>query len=185
VLSRNISKVGRFASNEFRRSTDLSDYDLIVNLRKQIRPKSENDEQDLKLFLKSDNKSRCATEEKTETANVEIYCNRNYLEELLERENAKKKQRNGNIMLEDYLQLVTNEQLRFNFLLKILTKAISEHKMYSIYGTLPPLKTSLDNRGWVEKKAIRRIKDVSSTADLYEGIYVWRHTAISCTNLKK
>jgi len=90
----------------------------------------------------------------------------------LERENTKKKQRNGNIMLEDYLQLVTNEQLRFNFLLKILTKAISEHKMYSIYGTLPPLKTSLDNRGWVEKKAIRRIKDVSSTADLYEGIYV-------------
>jgi hypothetical protein len=109
------------------------------------------------------------------------------LEELLERENAKKKQRDENIILEDYLKLVTNEQLRFNFLLKILTKAINEHKMYSIYGTLPPLKTSLDNRGWIEKKAIRRIKEVSSTTDLCEGIFVRRYAAInlSCINLKK
>jgi len=156
-------------------------------LRKQICPKTENDEQDLKLFPKfpKNDKSQCTTEEKIETANVEVYCNRDYLEDLLEREKTKNKHRNEKIMLENYLNLVTNEELKVNFLLKILTKAINEHKMYSIYGTLPPLKTSLDNRGWIEKKAIRRIKEIIPNADISEGIYVSTHVVISCINLKK
>lgn len=98
-----------------------------------------------------------------ETADAEICCNREDLDELLE---TKKNDHNGNIVLKKYLQLITDPEIKISFLLKTLTKAIQEHKCYIIYGTFPALRKPLANRGWIEKRAIRKMIPVS---DMYAG----------------
>lgn len=108
--------------------------------------------------------SQCAPK-KVETANAEVSCNRENLDELLEAENDKI-DRNGNIVLKKYLELTTDAETRNNFLLRILTKAINKHKCYAIHGTFPALRKPLANRGWIEKRAIRRM---ILTSDTYAG----------------
>lgn len=103
--------------------------------------------------------------EKVETANVGISCNREDLDELLEAE-KNEVDRNGNIALKKYLEMITDAEIRINCLLKILTKAISEHKCYVIHGTFPSLRRPLANRGWIEKRAIRKM---ITTSDTYAG----------------
>lgn len=101
------------------------------------------------------------------TADVEICCNREDLEDLLGAEDKKSDPENGNIILSDYFKLVTNDKTRINFLLKVLTKAVNEHKCYVICGTFPTLRKPLTDRGWIEKRAIRKM--ISITPNVYEG----------------
>lgn len=110
--------------------------------------------------------SQCAPK-KIKTADAEICCNREDLEELLVTEKKETDQETGNIILKEYLKLVTSAEVKIKFLLKILTTAINEHKSYVICGTFPPLRKSLADRGWIEKRAIRKI--ISMTPDMYEG----------------
>lgn len=99
---------------------------------------------------------------------AEICCNRENLEEILEAKDRENDQENGNIILTDYLKLVTDDEAKINFLLRVLTRAIIDHKYYVICGTFPALRKPLADRGWLEKKAIRKI--ISMTPDTYEGI---------------
>lgn len=112
--------------------------------------------------------SQCAGK-KIKTVDAEICCNREDLEELLKAEDKKIDQENGNgnIILREYLKLVTNSETRINFLLKILTKATNQHKCYVICGTFPALRKPLANRGWIEKRAIKKM--ILMTPDMYEG----------------
>lgn len=110
--------------------------------------------------------SQCASET-IKTADAEICCNREDLEELLGAENKESDRENGNIILTDYLKLVTNDEVRINLLLKILTEAVNEHKCYVICGTFPALKKSLTDRGWIEKRAIRKM--ISTAPNMYKG----------------
>lgn len=169
---------GLHPTNSVRPRISFFDFsDLIINLRNQIRPKCEkDDEQDLKLILtvpKVDVKSQCARKGKIEMANAGIYCNRDDPEELLKPENAEDDPReNGNIIMEEYSKLLRNEKIRTNFLLKILERAVSEHKVYTIYGTFPPLKKPLVDRGWIDKRIIRRMRDISASSNVCEGTWV-------------
>ncbi|XP_036139060.1 tubulin glycylase 3A-like [Monomorium pharaonis] len=104
--------------------------------------------------------------ETIKTANVETCCNREDLEELLRAEDKESDQENGNIILTDYLKLVTNDEAKINLLLKILIKAVNEHKCYMICGTFPSLKKPLMDRGWIEKRAIRKM--ISIFSNTYE-----------------
>lgn len=108
-----------------------------------------------------------STIEKIKTVDAEICCNRENLEELLEAKDRESDQENGNIILTEYLKLVTSDEAKINVLLKILTKAITEHKYYVIYGTFPALRKPLTDRGWLEKRAIRKM--ISMTPDTCEG----------------
>lgn len=110
--------------------------------------------------------SKCASET-IKTTDAEICCNREDLEELLGAEDKESDRKNGNIILTDYLKLVTNDEARINLLLKILTKALNEHKCYVIYGTFPALKKPLTNRGWIEKRAIKKM--ISTAPNTYGG----------------
>lgn len=111
--------------------------------------------------------SQCAVET-IKTADAEICCNREDLKELLETD-KESDQENGNIILTDYLKLVTNDEARINLLLNILTKAVDEHKCYVICGTFPVLRKPLMDRGWIEKRAIRKMIAIPPHA--YEGTY--------------
>lgn len=102
-----------------------------------------------------------------QNADVEICCNREDLEDLLEAQDKESDQETGNIILIDYLKLVTNNETRINLLLKILTKAVNEHKCYVICGTFPILKKPLTDRGWIEKRAIKKM--ISIAPNTYEG----------------
>lgn len=110
--------------------------------------------------------SQCAAET-IKTADAEICCNRENLEELLEAEDKESDRENGNIVLMDYLKLVTNNDAKINFLLKILTKAVNEHKCYVICGTFPTLRKPLTDRGWIEKRTIRKM--ISLASNEYTG----------------
>lgn len=110
--------------------------------------------------------SQCAAET-IKTTDAEICCNREDLEELLEAEDKESDRENGNIVLMDYLKLVTNDEAKTNLLLKILTKAVNEHKCYVIYGTFPTLRKPLTDRGWIEKKAVRKM--ISLASNEYKG----------------
>ncbi|XP_012054066.1 PREDICTED: uncharacterized protein LOC105617099 [Atta cephalotes] len=135
----------------------------------QIYPKDVNtDEKNLQLILtvpKLKSNSQYATET-IKTADAEICCNREDLKELLGAD-KESDQENGNIRLTDYLKLITNDEARINLLLKILTKALAEHKCYVIYGTFPVLRKPLTARGWIDKKAIRKM--ISIPPNTYEG----------------
>lgn len=111
--------------------------------------------------------SQCAVE-RTKTVDAEICCNRENLEEILGAKDRESDQENGNIILTEYLKLVTDDETKINFLLKILTRAIIDHKYYVICGTFPALRKPLADRGWLEKKAVRKM--ISMTPDTYEGI---------------
>ncbi|XP_067211638.1 tubulin glycylase 3A-like [Linepithema humile] len=133
----------------------------------QICPKS-NEGKDLRLILtvpKLEINSQCASK-KIKTVDAEICCNREDLEELLEAKDKKTDQEDGNIILTEYLKLVTNSETRINLLLKILTKAINEHKCYVICGTFPALRKPLADRGWIEKRAIKKM--ILMTPDMCE-----------------
>jgi len=110
--------------------------------------------------------SQCVIEA-IKTVDAEICCNREDLEELLGMENKENDREDGNIILTDYLKLITNDEARVNLLLKILTKAVNEHKCYVIYGMFPVLRKPLMNRGWIEKRAIRKM--ISIAPNTYEG----------------
>ncbi|XP_025267473.1 tubulin glycylase 3A-like [Camponotus floridanus] len=135
----------------------------------QIYPKSaSNEEKNLQLVLtvpKLNINSQCA-DERIKTVDAEICCNRENLEEILEAKDRENDQENGNIILTDYLKLVTDDEAKINFLLKVLTRTIIDHKYYVICGTFPALKKPLTDRGWLEKKAIRKI--ISTIPDTYE-----------------
>lgn len=143
---------------------------FVIFIKTQICPKSTSDEEkDLRLILtvpKLENNSQCGAR-KIKTVDAEICCNREDLEELLEAKDKKTDQKDGSIILTEYLQLVKNSETRINLLLKILTKAINEHKCYVICGTFPALKKPLANRGWIEKRAIRKM--ILMTPDMCEG----------------
>ncbi|XP_014487973.1 PREDICTED: tubulin glycylase 3A-like isoform X2 [Dinoponera quadriceps] len=94
--------------------------------------------------------------EKRATVNAEVCCNREDLDELLEAE-KNEADHNGNIVLKKYLELTTDVEVRTSFLLRILMKAVNEHKCYVIHGVFPALKKPLANRGWIEKRAIRKM----------------------------
>ncbi|XP_011877280.1 PREDICTED: uncharacterized protein LOC105567214 [Vollenhovia emeryi] len=128
-----------------------------------------NGEKDLRLTLtvpKLEINSQC-TVETTKTADAEICCNREDLEELLEAEDEDSDRAGGNIILTDYLKLIRNDETRINLLLKILTKAVNEHKCYVICGTFPALRKPMTGRGWIEKRAIRKMMSIAPNA--YEG----------------
>ncbi|XP_072767278.1 tubulin glycylase 3A-like [Anoplolepis gracilipes] len=135
----------------------------------QICPKSaSNGEKNLQLLLtvpKLNINSQCEVE-RIKTVDAEIGCNRENLEELLEAEDRENNQENGNIILTEYLKLITDDEAKINFLLKILTRAIIEHKYYVICGTFPALRKPLADRGWLEKRAIRKM--ISISPDTYE-----------------
>ncbi|XP_071555378.1 tubulin glycylase 3A-like [Temnothorax nylanderi] len=133
----------------------------------QICPKNaSNGEKDVRLILtvpKLEINSQCAAET-IKTADAEICCNREDLEELLGAEDKESDREDGNIILTDYLKLVTNDEARINLLLKILTKAVNEHKCYVICGTFPALRKPLTDRGWIEKRAIRKMISIAPNA---------------------
>ncbi|KYN04107.1 Tubulin glycylase 3A [Cyphomyrmex costatus] len=132
----------------------------------QICPKDVNeDEKNMQLILTVPNmkiNSQCASET-IKTADAEICCNREDLKELLGTDKESDRE-NGNIILTDYLKLITNDEARINLLLKILTKAVDEHKCYVICGTFPVLRKPLTNRGWIEKRAIRKMISIPPNA---------------------
>lgn len=138
----------------------------------QIYPRSaSNAEKNLQLLLtvpKLNINSQCA-DERIKTVDAETCCNRENLEELLETEDRENDQENGNIILAEYLKLVTNDETKINFLLKVLMRAITEHKYYVICGTFPVLKKPLADRGWLEKKAIKKM--ISTIPETYEGCF--------------
>lgn len=115
---------------------------------------------------KSKANKQCVAET-IKTADAEICCNREDLEELLGAEHKENDRENGNIILTDYLKLITNDEARINLLLKILTIAVNEHKCYVICGSFPSLRKPLMDRGWVEKRAIRKM--ISISLNTYEG----------------
>ncbi|XP_011701651.1 PREDICTED: tubulin glycylase 3A-like [Wasmannia auropunctata] len=130
------------------------------------RKDASNVEKDLRLILTVPklkiNSQLCSAETINKTADAEICCNRENLEELFEAENNESDRENGNIILTDYLKLVKNDEVRINLLLKILTKAVDEHKCYMICGTFPILKKPLTDRGWIEKRAIKKMISIAS-----------------------
>ncbi|XP_076679282.1 tubulin glycylase 3A-like [Andrena cerasifolii] len=99
--------------------------------------------------------------EPVKTANAEVLCNREDLDELLGDEEKENDYTHGKIFLREYLRLLTTEQAKISFILKVLTKAVNEHKVYGIYGTFPVLRKPLGKRGWVEKRSIRRMLSMS------------------------
>lgn len=115
--------------------------------------------------------SQCAAET-IKTADVEICCNREDLEELLKTEDKESDPENGNIIWTDYLKLVTKDESRINLLLKILTKAVTEHKCYVICGTFPVLRKPLTDRGWIEKKAIKKMLSIDTNTYVGRTIYI-------------
>ncbi|XP_011053755.1 PREDICTED: tubulin glycylase 3A-like [Acromyrmex echinatior] len=133
----------------------------------QICPKDVNpDEKNLQLILTDFPKLKINSQREVEiqtqiikTADAEICCNREDLKELLGDQESD--QEKGNIILTDYLKLITNNEARINLLLKILMKAVDEHKCYVICGTFPVLKKPLTDRGWIDKKAIRKMISIS------------------------
>ncbi|KAL6434343.1 hypothetical protein ACFW04_006043 [Cataglyphis niger] len=136
----------------------------------QIYPKNaSNEEKNLQLLLtvpKLNINSQCV-DERIKTVDAETCCNRENLLELLEMENRENDQENGNIILAEYLKLITNDETKINFLIKVLTRAITEHKYYVTCGTFPVLKKPLADRGWLEKKAIKKM--ISTIPEIYEG----------------
>lgn len=112
--------------------------------------------------------SQCAkTTRKIKTADAEICCNREDLQELFGVNDERDEEESGNIKLTEYLKLMTNDKIRINFLLTILTKAVKEHKCYVICGTFPILRKPLADRGWVEKKSVRKM--ISLSPDVFQG----------------
>ncbi|XP_068981011.1 tubulin glycylase 3A-like [Bombus flavifrons] len=99
--------------------------------------------------------------EPVRTANVEILCNRDDLDDLLEEEEKENVNTYGKIILREYLSLLSAEDAKINFILKVLTKAVNEHKIFVIYGTFPVLRKPLGRRNWIEKRFIRRMLSMS------------------------
>ncbi|XP_053978542.1 tubulin glycylase 3A-like isoform X1 [Hylaeus volcanicus] len=99
--------------------------------------------------------------ETVKTANAEILCNRDDLNDLLKDEEKENEFGHGKILLREYLKLLTSEQAKISFILKMLTKAVNEHKIFVIYGTFPVLRKPLGRRGWIEKRSIRRMLSMS------------------------
>ncbi|XP_076625727.1 tubulin glycylase 3A-like isoform X2 [Colletes latitarsis] len=99
--------------------------------------------------------------ESAKTANAEILCNREDLDDLLGEEDKENEHGHGKIVLREYLKLLTTEQAKISFILKMLTKAVNEHKIFVIYSTFPVLRKPLSKRGWIEKRSIRRMLSMS------------------------
>ncbi|XP_076179903.1 tubulin glycylase 3A-like [Ptiloglossa arizonensis] len=134
-------------------------------VRKKIYPndtKTTEEESRLILRLTDSNmhsQSAITDPKPVKTANAEILCNREDLSDLLDEE--EKENDYGKIVLREYLKLLTTEQAKINFILKMLTKAKIEHKIFVIYGTFPVLRKPLGRRGWMEKRSIRRMLSMS------------------------
>lgn len=107
--------------------------------------------------------------EPVRTANVEILCNRDDLDDLLEEEEKENVNTYGKIILREYLSLLSAEDAKINFILKVLTKAVNEHKIFVIYGTFPVLRKPLGRRNWIEKRFIRRM--LSMSPEISEGCW--------------
>lgn len=99
--------------------------------------------------------------EPTTTANAEILCNREDLDDLYSENEKKEEDNHGRIVLKDYLKLLSTEQAKINFILMMLSKAVNEHKVFVIYGSFPVLRKPLGKRGWIEKRYIRRMISMS------------------------
>ena len=65
------------------------------------------------------------------------------------------------------MRLLNSENAKINFILKILSKAVNEHKIFVIYGIFPPIRKPLGQRGWIEKKFIRKM--LSMSPEISEG----------------
>ena len=120
-----------------------------------------------KIVLRVTDSTMIANVEPARTANAEILCNRDDLDDLLEEEEKKNVNTHGKIILREYLKLLSTEEARINFILKVLTKAVNEHKVFAIYGIFPPLRKPLGKRGWIEKRFIRRM--LSMSPEISEG----------------
>lgn len=105
--------------------------------------------------------------EPVKTANAEVLCNREDLDDLFGDEEKENEYTHGKIFLREYLRLLTTEQAKISFILKVLTKAVNEHKVFGIYGTFPVLRKPLGKRGWIEKRSIRRM--LSMSPEMSEG----------------
>ncbi|XP_076389073.1 tubulin glycylase 3A-like isoform X4 [Megachile rotundata] len=112
--------------------------------------------------LSDTNMNSQTIQEPVKTANVEILCNRDDLDDLLKEYEKENEQAQGRVIIRDYLKLLTNEEAKVNFILKVLTKAVNEHKIFVIYGNFPVLRKPLGRRGWIEKRFIRRLFSTSS-----------------------
>ncbi|XP_061939647.1 tubulin glycylase 3A-like isoform X2 [Apis cerana] len=99
--------------------------------------------------------------EPIKTANAEILCNRDDLDDLLMDEEKENENTYGKIILREYMRLLNSENAKINFILKILSKAVNEHKIFVIYGIFPPIRKPLGQRGWIEKKFIRKMLSMS------------------------
>nr|XP_012142811.1 PREDICTED: tubulin glycylase 3A-like isoform X3 [Megachile rotundata] len=111
--------------------------------------------------LSDTNMNSQTIQEPVKTANVEILCNRDDLDDLLKEYEKENEQAQGRVIIRDYLKLLTNEEAKVNFILKVLTKAVNEHKIFVIYGNFPVLRKPLGRRGWIEKRFIRRLFSTS------------------------
>lgn len=105
--------------------------------------------------------------EPIKTANAEILCNRDDLDDLLMDEEKENENTYGKIILREYMRLLNTENAKINFILKILSKAVNEHKIFVIYGIFPPIRKPLGQRGWIEKKFIRKM--LSMSPEISEG----------------
>ncbi|KAI4504527.1 hypothetical protein M0802_000077 [Mischocyttarus mexicanus] len=92
-----------------------------------------------------------------EKKSAAICCNRNNINDLLEEENKENESDHGSILLKECLKLLTTSEAKINFILKILTKALNERKIFVISGIFPVARKPLNKRGWIEKKAIRKM----------------------------
>ena len=120
-----------------------------------------------KIILRVTDSTMIANAEPARTANVKILCNRDDLNDLLEEEEKENVNTHGKIILREYLRLLSTEEAKINFILKVLTKAVNEHKVFAIYGVFPPLRKPLGKRGWIEKRFIRRM--LAMSPEILEG----------------
>ncbi|XP_076643205.1 tubulin glycylase 3A-like [Halictus rubicundus] len=135
----------------------------------QIYPRSAQEaEEKSQLFLRVTDSSMdpptILDPEPVKTANAEILCNRENLNDLIGEKNKEDENDHGRIVLKDYLKLLTSDQAKISFILSMLTKAVNEHKIFVIFGSFPVLKKPLTKRGWVEKRYIRRM--ISMTPEM-------------------
>lgn len=124
-------------------------------------------EADPKLILRVSDSLMLANEEPVKTANAEILCNCDDINELIEEEKRKRVDNHGRIIFREYLNLLTTEEAKVEFILKVLTKAVNERTIFAIYGIFPALRKPLGRRGWVEKRFVRRM--LSMSPDISEG----------------
>lgn len=160
---------------EFKKSNRISSKSIKIHIKIfrnifcKIYPKDpkEIEEESKLIFNKVSDPIMITNIEPTKTANAEILCNRDDLDDLLMDQEKESENTYGKIILREYMRLLNSENAKINFILKILSKAVNEHKIFVIYGIFPPIRKPLGQRGWIEKKFIRKM--LSMSPEISEG----------------